>query len=90
MAQETTLSGQITKKEVNRIMKKNADSTSIVINVNGSNNTIIVDGNASLVKKSSKKRKSFKTFFKALGKLIRSAFVNISVLLFEIFAKLLG
>lgn len=63
MAQETTLSGQITKKEVNRIMKKNADSTSIVINVNGSNNTIIVDGNASLVKKSSKKKKVIQDFF---------------------------
>ena len=71
-------------------MKKNADSTSIVINVYGDNNTITISDNASLVKKSSKKKKSFKTFLKALGKLIRSAFVNISVLLFEIFAKLLG
>ena len=76
------------KKEVNQIMKKNKASTSIVINVHGNNNTIIVNDNASSNKKTSKKKKSFKTWLKALGKLIRSAFVNISVLLFEIFAKL--
>ena len=90
MEQETTLKLANNKKEVDHIMKKNVDSTSIVINVYGNNNTITVNDNASLGKKSSKKRKSFKTFLKALGKLIRSAFVNISVLLFEIFTKLLG
>ena len=69
-------------------MKKNTDSTSIIINVNGNNNTINIDNLARPIKKNSKKKKSFKTWFKALGKLIRSAFVNISVLLLEIFTKL--
>ncbi|MDE7215216.1 MAG: hypothetical protein K2O08_00260 [Clostridia bacterium] len=71
-------------------MKKNKVPTSTVINVHvhGNNNTIIVNDNASVNKKTSKKKKSFKTWLKALGKLIRSVFVNIFVLLFEIFAKL--
>ncbi len=69
-------------------MKKNTNSTSIVINVTGNNNTVIVNDTASLSKETSKKRKSFKAWLKALGKLIRSAFVNISVLLIEIFTKL--
>ena len=67
-------------------MKKNNNSTSTIVNITGNNNTVIINGPASLVKKASKK--SFKTWLKALGKLIRSAFVNISVLLIEIFAKL--
>ena len=76
------------KKEVSRIMKKNTNSSSTIVNITGNNNTVIINGPASLVKKASKKKKSFKTWLKALGKLIRSAFVNISVLLIEIFAKL--
>ena len=69
-------------------MKKNSNSTSTIVNITGNNNTVIINGSASLGKKTSKKKKSFKTWLKALGKLIRSAFVNISVLLIEIFAKL--
>ncbi|HCG57804.1 MAG TPA: hypothetical protein DEV78_01120 [Clostridiales bacterium] len=76
------------KKEVNQIMKKNTNSTSTIVNITGNNNTVIINGTASLGKETSKKKKSFKTWLKALGKLIRSAFVNISVLLIEIFAKL--
>ena len=76
------------KKEVNQIMKKNTNSTSTIVNITGNNNTVIINGTASVGKETSKKKKSFKTWLKALGKLIRSAFVNISVLLIEIFAKL--
>ena len=68
-------------------MKKNTNSTSTIVNITGNNNTVIINGTASLGKETSKKEKSFKTWLKALGKLIRSAFVNISVLLIEIFAK---
>ena len=69
-------------------MKKNTNSTSTIVNITGNNNTVIINGTASLGKETSKKKKSFKTWLKALGKLIHSAFVNISVLLIEIFAKL--
>lgn len=69
-------------------MKKNTNSTSTIVNITGNNNTVIINGTASLGKETGKKKKSFKTWLKALGKLIRSAFVNISVLLIEIFAKL--
>lgn len=69
-------------------MKKNTNSTSTIVNITGNNNTVIINGTASLGKETSKKKKSFKIWLKALGKLIRSAFVNISVLLIEIFAKL--
>lgn len=68
-------------------MKKNNNSTSTIVNITGNDNTVIINGSASL-DKASKKKKLFKTWLKALGKLTRSAFVNISVLLIEIFAKL--
>lgn len=59
-------------------MKKNNNSSNI-INVYGNNNTIYInDGSKS----------SDKTSKKSLGKLIHSVFVNISVLLIEIFTKL--
>ena len=69
-------------------MKKNNNSSSTVVNITGNNNTVIINESTRSVKKTGKKNKSFKTWLKALGKLIRSAFVNISVLLIEIFAKL--
>ncbi|MDE6551150.1 MAG: hypothetical protein K2M44_06625 [Clostridia bacterium] len=71
-------------------MEKNNDSTSVVVTIIGDNNTVVFDGKTNSIKRISKKKKSFKTRLKALGKLIRSIFVNISVLLFEIFAKLMG
>lgn len=74
-------------------MKKNNES-SIVININGDNNTIIINGekdNVSPNKNTNKKKKSFKTWLKALVKLVCPVLANIIVILLEtIFAKLFG
>ncbi len=66
-------------------MKKNKCPSSIVVNVTGDNNKVTINNFAT---ENSKKKKSFKTWSKALGKLIHSAVVNISVLLLEIFTNL--
>ena len=79
--------GKLTKGGKTK-MRKNSNSSSIVVNITGNNNAVIINDSASLTKKTSRKKGSFKTWLKALGKLIRSAFVNILVLLLEIFAKL--
>jgi hypothetical protein len=69
--------GQITKKEVNK-MKKNNQS-SIIVNVTGENNTIIIN--------EVKPGKQNSGSVKALGKLVWSVFVNILVLLKKIFTR---
>ena len=63
-------------------MKKNNNSSNIT-KVYGNNNTIYINDGSNSSYKTSKK-----SWLQALGKLIRSAFVNISVLLIEIFTKL--
>lgn len=59
-------------------MKKNNQS-SIIVNVTGENNTIIINAAKPRNKKSGK--------VKALGKLVWSVFVNIFVLLKKIFTR---
>ena len=71
--------GQITKKEV----KPMKNDSSMIINVYGDNNTIKVCNEKKCASRTSKK-----SWLQALGKLIHSAIVNISVLLIEIFTKL--
>ena len=63
-------------------MKKNAGST-IIINVYGDNNTITCNDGGNSSKKTRKK-----SWCQALGKLIHSIVVNISVLLIETFTQL--
>ena len=63
-------------------MKKNKNSSTI-IKVYGNNNSIYINDGSKASNKTSKK-----SWLQALGKLIRSVFVNISVLLIEIFTKL--
>lgn len=69
-------------------MKKNNCPSSVVVNITGCNNKVIINDIASLKNKAGKKKKPFKAWLKALAKLIHSVFVNISVLLIEIFTKL--
>lgn len=65
------------KKEVNKMKKNNPSS--IIINVTGENNTIIIN--------ETKSRKKKTGTVKALGKLVWSLFVNIFVLLKKIFTR---
>ena len=59
------------------------NKSSITINIYGNNNKVNIDTEKQQASKTGKK-----SWLQALGKLIHSAIVNISVLLIEIFTRL--